>query len=396
MKNLLLAISLLFATSIFSQGIFVEGSLQSGWLMKNMNTNGGKVKSQISLPATAGIGLHVRLADVVGISAGFSQSYIYWRLKDQDFISRNDFYSVKMNLSSFYYSYYGSFHVSLPIERYFTYMYFQGTFNYNTIGAYTLNEHRIFPVNNEDIFMNAKYTQNNYSIVPEIGIQKFINSGLMFTAGVNYSIVQGENMITGDYSVEKNGEKITESSFSTQGSVIGINVSLKYKIANLGKIRLPKKTQMRPIDEEEIIVVETPKDTVKDPVTNPDPPKQAFDTSKKEMGGRPYDIAQKITFEHPIIKIMVWDDKRVDGDIISIYLNDNTLLSEYSLTKEQKEVKGKLLRGANDLILFAHNLGDIPPNTAVFYITDGFKTEKVVLKSTLKNSTAVRIYYDPK
>jgi hypothetical protein len=44
----------------------------------------------------------------------------------------------------------------------------------------------------------------------------------------------------------------------------------------------------------------------------------------------------------------------------------------------------------NELILYADNLGDIPPNTALMVITDGSSRYEVRLSADLKNNASVR------
>ena len=44
----------------------------------------------------------------------------------------------------------------------------------------------------------------------------------------------------------------------------------------------------------------------------------------------------------------------------------------------------------NELVLYAENLGSIPPNTALMIITDGTNRYEVRLSSDLKNNASVR------
>lgn len=44
----------------------------------------------------------------------------------------------------------------------------------------------------------------------------------------------------------------------------------------------------------------------------------------------------------------------------------------------------------NELLMFAENLGNIPPNTALMVITDGSKRYEVRLAADLKNNASVR------
>lgn len=91
------------------------------------------------------------------------------------------------------------------------------------------------------------------------------------------------------------------------------------------------------------------------------------------------------------ILIKIWDSNRVDGDIISLDLNGKLILDTYTLTSIPKLIKIPLTPGENVVTMFAHNLGDIPPNTAALLVEreEGFKT--IILKSDMGQSESVKI-----
>jgi WD40 repeat protein len=65
------------------------------------------------------------------------------------------------------------------------------------------------------------------------------------------------------------------------------------------------------------------------------------------------------------IIINVWDNEKIDGDIISINFNGKWILKNYPLIKEKKTLLLPLNENSkNDLIFHAENVGTIPPNTA--------------------------------
>jgi hypothetical protein len=96
-----------------------------------------------------------------------------------------------------------------------------------------------------------------------------------------------------------------------------------------------------------------------------------------------------VTKDSLVLKI--WDSNRVDGDIVSLDLNGQLILESYKLTSIPKLIKIPLNKGENIVTMFAHNLGDIPPNTAALLIEreEGFKT--IILKSDMGQSESVKI-----
>ena len=91
----------------------------------------------------------------------------------------------------------------------------------------------------------------------------------------------------------------------------------------------------------------------------------------------------------------VWDDQVVDGDIISLYVNDQEIISNYSITASQKVVSFNAA-GLDKCYVFlhAHNLGRIPPNSVTMSITDGQNLHKVNLRSDLNGSAALELMFD--
>lgn len=126
----------------------------------------------------------------------------------------------------------------------------------------------------------------------------------------------------------------------------------------------------------------------------PDDPK-VYKMPKEWIGRRvlPVDsTTNKMTFSNGNLTIRVWDDKILDGDIVSIYVNDSCVVCNYELKANPKEVKMKFEKGTVCYILLhAHNLGTIPPNTANVSVTDGITQSKIELKSTMYESAVAKI-----
>ncbi|MGB3149084.1 MAG: hypothetical protein WBB27_00360 [Maribacter sp.] len=115
-------------------------------------------------------------------------------------------------------------------------------------------------------------------------------------------------------------------------------------------------------------------------------------TGINEFEGRKISYTKELEFDSEDITVKIWDHGRQDGDIVSIYLNGNPVVSKYYLTYWKKEFQIKLNSNkSNDLFLYAHNLGDSPPNTVSVEITDGSKSENIILNSDLESCEAVMI-----
>jgi len=110
----------------------------------------------------------------------------------------------------------------------------------------------------------------------------------------------------------------------------------------------------------------------------------------QSINGRPVQAQNPVVVNSPVLDVYVWDDERQDGDTVSLNFNGKWILQNYMITAEKKKISITLNPGgANYLMLYANNLGLLPPNTAVISFHDG-KTEKLLtLESDLKHCDAV-------
>lgn len=102
-------------------------------------------------------------------------------------------------------------------------------------------------------------------------------------------------------------------------------------------------------------------------------------------------IARVIEVSSTSLKIKVWDNGIVDGDICSLFLNGKMLFDKHRVTKSKRGVNVELSEDTNLLILHAEDLGDIKPNTVAVSIHDGVKEQILILSSNLRESGAVMI-----
>jgi hypothetical protein len=108
--------------------------------------------------------------------------------------------------------------------------------------------------------------------------------------------------------------------------------------------------------------------------------------------GRSISYTKELVVETENITISLWDHGRQDGDIVSIYLNGEQVVSKHTLTYKKKVYEVKLDNTKpNDLFLYAHNLGRFAPNTVSMEISDGSTSENIILNSDLKSCEAVLI-----
>ena len=117
--------------------------------------------------------------------------------------------------------------------------------------------------------------------------------------------------------------------------------------------------------------------------------------TKRHLNGRKYKIQQTVTSDSKKVKVSIFDKNRVDGDIVSIYLNGMLVIENFQVTHQKKDVYLELQNGSNVLVMYTINLGRIPPNTAALEINCGAKRSKITtLVSDFKKSGALELIYN--
>jgi len=94
------------------------------------------------------------------------------------------------------------------------------------------------------------------------------------------------------------------------------------------------------------------------------------------------------------IKIQLYDNAEIDGDTITVFINNKLLLYQQRLTERPLEIDFNAFPETDyELVMYADNLGTIPPNTALMVITAGKKKYELFLSSSEQKSAAVKFRY---
>ncbi len=91
------------------------------------------------------------------------------------------------------------------------------------------------------------------------------------------------------------------------------------------------------------------------------------------------------------VDMYLYDNAEFDRDTVSIFLNRQRIADKLLLSTQARQVKLKLTRDVNELAVFAENLGQIPPNTAICIIQDGENRLTIHVTSTLSENGVIRI-----
>ena len=104
-------------------------------------------------------------------------------------------------------------------------------------------------------------------------------------------------------------------------------------------------------------------------------------------------IAVEIPVTGDSIELRFYDNAQIDGDSISLFLNNKLIFQHIRLTAVAYTIKipVKELNETNELVMVAENLGEIPPNTSYMLAIVDNKRYEAMLKSTEESSAVIRL-----
>ena len=127
-------------------------------------------------------------------------------------------------------------------------------------------------------------------------------------------------------------------------------------------------------------------------------------SQQKEMAGsakelppvvadRKNETIQDIYFKNDSLILSLYDNGIVDGDTVSVFMNGENIISKQKL--KESAIKKTIYVSPNSdtlqLVLFAENLGTIPPNTGLLTIRDGDDVYQVRFSADLQKNASIML-----
>jgi len=88
-------------------------------------------------------------------------------------------------------------------------------------------------------------------------------------------------------------------------------------------------------------------------------------------------VQKQIDWQADSCTIEIWDGGVIDGDMISVLLNDKPVLTNYTLVKAKKQLRVPVGKNVNKVTIVAEDEGVNPPNTAEITLVDGDAIYKI-------------------
>ena len=116
-------------------------------------------------------------------------------------------------------------------------------------------------------------------------------------------------------------------------------------------------------------------------------------TIEEEFKIREKVIAAEIPAVGDSIELRFYDNAEIDGDSISLFLNNKLIFQHIRLTAAAYTIKLPVneLNDNNELVMVAENLGSIPPNTSYMLAIVDSKRYEAMLRSTENSSAVIRL-----
>lgn len=383
------------------QDLYVGGEFIGGTLGRTDLESSLLDKKNYSPSLGGQINVNFRLFDVISLEAGLGQHWNRIRLRDEDLESELDGFSIDIENTNLYWNYYAAASVFYKIGNTDSYIYGKFAISNNVYKAESISKQANVEVSSKNINRSLVYTtsfqESNVSYIPEIGVQHKFFKGNLLSLGLRYNMGQSQ-VLESTYTVTDNITQETRSDrLQSVGDAFAFTLRFDYKIHHFAKREKVKKVKLDEIaidvskkDEQ----VSEPIDTSSNVVKNDEPKRDTV--PPKEIANRDLVVKDRVKVHSEKVKILIWDHQTVDGDRVSLNLNNEWILENYELQKEKYELEVELEEGLNTFVLHALNLGKYKPNTAALIVDDGHKRHRIILESNLNESGTLQITYKKK
>jgi len=172
---------------------------------------------------------------------------------------------------------------------------------------------------------------------------------------------------------------------TTEKSTVIVAAEINNKTVPVASLNKPVKTENKiaadlitsPAQKKEAAVV----------VVAPIVPVAAANVAERKMNNE-----QAVYFESDSLQLTLYDNGDVDGDTVSVLMNGQIIFAKQGLsTKANTKTiyTGNGMPDSLSMVMYAENLGSIPPNTGLLVIMDGEKRYEVRFSADLKTNAAI-------
>ena len=274
--------------------------------------------------------------------------------------------------------------------------------NSSTIKPQQKNNNKIPENKNADVVKNTRVQPSEIKPVSEIDHpQKMDETKSSITGNKKESIVSNnDNEASENKIVQNTGVK--QEPATKNNTPQTVSVDLKNNKTEDKTITQTQVPEQKPIVARPIVANEPSNNNKQEQkiintvsVNAPVSQKKESIEMRKELpaivAGRKNETMQDIYFKNDSLVLSLYDNGIVDGDTVSVFLNGENIISKQKL-KEAATKKTIYISAKSDsvqLVLFAENLGTIPPNTGLLTVRDGDDIYQVRFSADLQKNASI-------
>ena len=156
---------------------------------------------------------------------------------------------------------------------------------------------------------------------------------------------------------------------------------VKTKPVEKEKIIKEKKAKEKPVKEKEVVVV---KEKTKEKETVQSLP-------AADINNRIIETIQSVNYKSDSLVITLYDNGEVDGDTVSVLMNGKVIMPMVGLSTNavRKTIYTKDITDSIQIVMYAENLGSLPPNTGLLIVYDGKERYEIRFSGDLKKNSAI-------
>lgn len=113
--------------------------------------------------------------------------------------------------------------------------------------------------------------------------------------------------------------------------------------------------------------------------------------------GRENKLVKKISTKNKNVSIDLFDNGTIDNDTVIVYDNKQLIVNKKRLSYKSIHLEFDFTDNMreHEVIIVAHNMGTVPPNTALLLYKDGKNRQEYFITSTNKINAKLLIVYEP-
>lgn len=135
---------------------------------------------------------------------------------------------------------------------------------------------------------------------------------------------------------------------------------------------------------------------IKEEVVKKEPDTKAIPETKPkqaaaDINGRVIETIQSVNYSSDSLVISLYDNGEVDGDTVSVLMNGNVIMPMVGLSTNpvRKTIYTKDITDSIQIVMYAENLGSLPPNTGLLIVYDGKQRYEIRFSGDLKKNAAI-------